>query len=89
MAERSEAGRRVPEAPVGRGRREPAVGRHSVGWLAGTGGLSLFLKQKGGEATRGTGSEAASASDLGTDSEAHSATRAVQKIVLDICHKIC
>lgn len=89
MAERSEAGRRVPEAPVGEaGGSRPLGGTLLDGWL-GRAVFSLFRKQKGGEATRGTDSEATSAGDLGTDSEAHSATRVVQKIVLDICHKMC
>ena len=89
MAERSEAGRRVPEAPVGEaGGSRPLGGTLLDGWL-GRAAFSLFRKQKGGEATRGTGSEATSAGDFGTDSEAHSATRAVQKIVLDICYNMC
>ena len=58
-----------------------------VGWDGRV--YSLFLKQKGGEATRGTDSEATSAGDFGTDSEAHSATRNAQKIILDICYNMC
>lgn len=73
------------ERPAGAGRWE------ALCWMVGWDGrsYSLFRKQKGGEATLGTDSEATSAGDLGADSEAHSATRAVQKIVLDICHKMC
>lgn len=89
MAERSEAGRRVPEAPVGEaGGSRPLGGTLLDGWL-GRAVYSLFREQKGGEATRGTGSKARSAGDLGTDSEAHSATRAAKKIILDICYKMC
>ena len=88
MAERSEAGRRVPEAPVGEaGGSRPLGGTLLDGWLGRA--VPSVSEAKGGEATRGTDSEATSGSDLGTDSEAHSATRAAQKIVLDICHKMC
>lgn len=70
------------------GGSRPLGGTLLDGW-PGRAVFSLFRKQKGGEATRGTGSEATSAGNLGTDSEAHSATRNAQKIVLDICHKMC
>lgn len=66
MAERSEAGRRVPEAPV---ERPAGAGRwEALCWMVGWDGraYSLFRKQKGGEATRGTDSEATSDGDLGT-----------------------
>lgn len=66
MAERSEAGRRVPEAPVGEaGGSRPLGGTLLDGWL-GRAVLSIRREQKGGEATRGTDSEATSAGDLGT-----------------------
>ena len=66
MAERSEAGRRVPEAPMGEaGGSRPLGGTLLDGWL----GRAVFFpvsEAKGGEATRGTDSEATSAGDLGT-----------------------
>lgn len=66
MAERSEAGRRVPEAPVGEaGGSRPLGGTLLDGWL-GRAGLLLVSEAKGGEATRGTDSKATSAGDLGT-----------------------
>ena len=70
------------------GGSRPLGGTLLDGWL-GRAVFSLFRKQKGGEATRGTDSEVTSGGYLGTDSEAHSATRAVQKIVLDICYNMC